>query len=392
MPRDADAEPVRRARRLGPGRAGHHLQPRLRVSCADDEALILELDPDDRRAVGRELLHPRRGTSRSTTRRGSPAATTGRSSPTTTDSCASCSPGVDPGTANWLDTEGRTEVLTTVRWFRPPETPHDRSRGRAARAIARCAPARRPPARRRRRPRAPRSPSPRRARRLEVPHMSDRQLGRRARRHRDRRVEGRRARHRAAPRPARRVARDHRPASRRRSSRLAAELDRHRRAAPVDHAQRRRPRRRVRARRAHDRRVRPGRRAGRQRADVPVGHPVGRDHRARHGRAVEHRAEGHAVGHAGGVPAHARPGAGPHRHHGFERGAARARRGTRPYASSKEAIRGTHPLGGARVGQARDHRQLPVPGVGRAPHAAGRRRPGAGADVRRDLRQPADPA
>ena len=29
--------------------------------------------------------------------------------------------GRDPGTANWLDTEGRPEVLTTVRWFRPPE-------------------------------------------------------------------------------------------------------------------------------------------------------------------------------------------------------------------------------------------------------------------------------
>ena len=35
--------------------------------------------------------------------------------------------GRDPGTANWLDTEGRAEVLTTVRWFRPPETPSVRT-------------------------------------------------------------------------------------------------------------------------------------------------------------------------------------------------------------------------------------------------------------------------
>ena len=31
--------------------------------------------------------------------------------------------GFDPGVANWLDTQGRAEVLATIRWFRPPETP-----------------------------------------------------------------------------------------------------------------------------------------------------------------------------------------------------------------------------------------------------------------------------
>jgi hypothetical protein len=31
--------------------------------------------------------------------------------------------GRDPGSANWLDTQGRAEVLTTARWFRPPEPP-----------------------------------------------------------------------------------------------------------------------------------------------------------------------------------------------------------------------------------------------------------------------------
>jgi hypothetical protein len=30
----------------------------------------------------------------------------------------------DPGVPNWLDTEGRAEVLGTVRWLRPPATPH----------------------------------------------------------------------------------------------------------------------------------------------------------------------------------------------------------------------------------------------------------------------------
>lgn len=29
----------------------------------------------------------------------------------------------DPGVANWLDTEGRTDVLATVRWWRPAATP-----------------------------------------------------------------------------------------------------------------------------------------------------------------------------------------------------------------------------------------------------------------------------
>ena len=35
--------------------------------------------------------------------------------------------GVDTGTANWLDTGGRPDLLTTARWFRPPEPPPIRS-------------------------------------------------------------------------------------------------------------------------------------------------------------------------------------------------------------------------------------------------------------------------
>lgn len=31
--------------------------------------------------------------------------------------------GEDPGTPNWLDTEGRPEVLATIRWIRPPAIP-----------------------------------------------------------------------------------------------------------------------------------------------------------------------------------------------------------------------------------------------------------------------------
>ena len=95
--------PRRRRRRTGSayptsraGRARHHLQPRRSCRCADDEALVLELDPARRRAVGVQLLQPRAGTSRSTTRPGSPAATTGRSPPTTTASCASSSPDTTP--------------------------------------------------------------------------------------------------------------------------------------------------------------------------------------------------------------------------------------------------------------------------------------------------------
>jgi hypothetical protein len=33
----------------------------------------------------------------------------------------------DPGVANWLDTEGRVEVLATIRWFRPPAQPSVRA-------------------------------------------------------------------------------------------------------------------------------------------------------------------------------------------------------------------------------------------------------------------------
>ena len=68
-----------------------------------------------------------RGTSRSTTRPASPAATTARSSADADGLVRVVLAGADTGTANWLDTAGRPELLTTVRWFRPPEPPPIRS-------------------------------------------------------------------------------------------------------------------------------------------------------------------------------------------------------------------------------------------------------------------------
>ena len=35
--------------------------------------------------------------------------------------------GSDPGHPNWLDTEGRDEILCTIRWFRPPSDPFVRA-------------------------------------------------------------------------------------------------------------------------------------------------------------------------------------------------------------------------------------------------------------------------
>jgi hypothetical protein len=44
--------------------------------------------------------------------------------------------GRDPGVANWLDTEGRGEVLATVRWFRPTGAPTIRHRTVPAASLA----------------------------------------------------------------------------------------------------------------------------------------------------------------------------------------------------------------------------------------------------------------
>jgi hypothetical protein len=92
------------------------------VQLRDDEALILELDPHDAALWGassytRAWYEPLDYATRVTSRNH-------RQVIADDDGLVRivvC--GRDPGTANWLDTEGRAEVLTTVRWFRPPENP-----------------------------------------------------------------------------------------------------------------------------------------------------------------------------------------------------------------------------------------------------------------------------
>jgi hypothetical protein len=96
------------------------------VCLADDEALILELDPHDAALWGvssytRAWYEPLDYATRVTSRnhRQVVADDDGR--------VRLVLAGRDPGSANWLDTEGRPEVLTTARWFRPPETPSIRA-------------------------------------------------------------------------------------------------------------------------------------------------------------------------------------------------------------------------------------------------------------------------
>jgi hypothetical protein len=92
------------------------------VQLRDDEALILELDPHDAALWGassysRAWYEPLDYATRVTSRNH-------RQVVADDDGLVRIVlAGRDPGAANWLDTEGRPEVLTTVRWFRPPETP-----------------------------------------------------------------------------------------------------------------------------------------------------------------------------------------------------------------------------------------------------------------------------
>jgi hypothetical protein len=92
------------------------------VSLRDDEALILELDPAAATLWGassytRAWYEPLDYATRVTSRNHRQVAADA-------DGLVRLVlAGRDPGTANWLDTEGRAEVLTTVRWFRPPDPP-----------------------------------------------------------------------------------------------------------------------------------------------------------------------------------------------------------------------------------------------------------------------------
>jgi hypothetical protein len=96
------------------------------VSLGDDEALILELDPSAAALWGvssytRAWYEPLDYATRVTSRNH-------RQVVADADGLVRVViAGRDTGTANWLDIEGRPEVLTTVRWFRPPDTPHVRA-------------------------------------------------------------------------------------------------------------------------------------------------------------------------------------------------------------------------------------------------------------------------
>jgi Protein of unknown function (DUF1214) len=92
------------------------------VSLRDDEVLILELDPSDADLWGvssytRAWYEPLNYATRVTSRNHRQVAADDDGLVRVVLA------GRDPGTANWLDTEGRTEVLTTARWFRPPHDP-----------------------------------------------------------------------------------------------------------------------------------------------------------------------------------------------------------------------------------------------------------------------------
>jgi hypothetical protein len=96
------------------------------VSLADDEALVLELDPAAAALWGvssytpgwyEPLDYATRVTSRNH-----------RQVIADSDGLVRVVlAGADTGTANWLDSAGRPDLLTTVRWFRPPAPPKIRS-------------------------------------------------------------------------------------------------------------------------------------------------------------------------------------------------------------------------------------------------------------------------
>ena len=92
------------------------------VALSSDEALVVEIDAGDAELWGVQLYNrawyePLDYAHRLASRNHRQAA----SDPDGHVRLVLC--GRDTGVANWLDTEGRDEVLCTVRWFRPPGTP-----------------------------------------------------------------------------------------------------------------------------------------------------------------------------------------------------------------------------------------------------------------------------
>ena len=102
----------------------------------DDEAMVLELDPNDAalwdiQLYNRVWYEPLDYAHRVTSRNHRQVVADGDGLVRIVVA------GRDPGTANWLDTEGRAEVLTTVRWWRP-ENPRSAPRSSARRLSTRC--------------------------------------------------------------------------------------------------------------------------------------------------------------------------------------------------------------------------------------------------------------
>ena len=90
--------------------------------CPDDDALVVEIDPSDASMwdvmlYNRPWYEPLDFAKRVT-------SLNHRQVQTNADGTVRIVvANTDPGIANWLDTEGRAEVLATIRWFRPPAEP-----------------------------------------------------------------------------------------------------------------------------------------------------------------------------------------------------------------------------------------------------------------------------
>ena len=92
------------------------------VSLPDDEALVIEIDPAD--APLWDVMLYNRSWYEALDFANRPTSLNHRQVQANADGTVRIVvANTDPGVANWLDTEGRAEVLATIRWFRPPAQP-----------------------------------------------------------------------------------------------------------------------------------------------------------------------------------------------------------------------------------------------------------------------------